>query len=166
MFKKKEPPSPLLKLSKLELANLVMGLQNQNAALSAELTIQHERANEAARIVGDLYNFFFNLLHGYVGVLQVYREEHNGKQVPALWLAARMCEHFEVAFNTRPLEHYGLGPDRIILKNLFTIARRPIAEGRLKSYLLAGIPEDTLNGVAEDGAAEQNQSTEDKSQAQ
>lgn len=159
MFGNKKEKSPLLRLSKEELANIVQGLQNQNAALHAELTVQHERANESVRVIRDHYNFLFNTLHSYIGVLAHYREQPGaqGNAVPAMWLAARIAEHFEVIFNTRMLEHYDIGPDRLILKNIYAVANRPIPEGNVKNYLLLGFPEDELKDRSDETQEEKTE---------
>lgn len=122
---KQEPIAPAAwqNMSKKELLQNMMKLQAQNINLHSELTIQHEKANTALRIVRDFYVFMFRVVRQYIEVRDHYAAEGLNKPIPAIWLAARVCEVFDDIFDKHPVALYELGPDKTLLKNMFQVSR-------------------------------------------
>lgn len=145
-------------MSRKELLAGIAKLQADNLALHSELTIQHEKANVAVRIIRDLYIFVFRLLRQYVEVAQHYREENMAKPVPALWLAARISEEFMDIFDKHPVAHYQLGPDKNYLKNVLDISRVKVNPGSSISLYLA-MEESNVNEASAE-SKEQGQEPE------
>lgn len=134
------PASPeqkaLLNAGRKELLAHITVLQQQNMALHGELSIQHEKSNQALRMLGSLYQFMFGVTYSYVEALRNFKEAGNNKPIPAVWLAARVCERFEEMFDKFDVTALDMGPDKALLRNAYDIAGRPLNPGsKIAQYL-------------------------------
>lgn len=126
-----EQRNPLLDMKRSELLAYIAGLQSQNMALHGQLTISHERMNNALRVLGRVFQFLFGLVFAYMTVLRTYKEAGNEKPIPVFWIAARVCELYEKLFERFDIKGMDLGPEAPMLVNLYSIANRHLNPGSL-----------------------------------
>lgn len=144
----KAPPSPeqqaLLSAGRKDLLAHIAMLQSQNMALHGELSIQHEKSNQALRMLGSQYQFMFGIIFAYMEALRNFKEAGNKGPIPTIWLAARVCETFEAFFERFNVTEFDMGPDRDLLRNAFSIANRPLNPGsKIAAYLGIQPPAET-----------------------
>ena len=130
-------PDPLQSLPKDQLILMVKALQDQNLALHGAVSTQHDVANNALRMLGGMYQFMFGIVLTYIAALRNFKEAGNTKPIPSMWLAARVCEHFEHMFDTFPdITKLDIGPNKALIENLYQTAMRPLNRGsKLGVYL-------------------------------
>lgn len=147
---------PLSNMGRKELVLIAQKLQSDNTVLSQELSRQHERANEAVRVVSQLYTFLFSLVYAYIDAKAAFAESSPGKSMPAMWLAARILDAFDDLFEKNDLKNLSIGPDPLHIAAMYKIADRKLNPGsKVGDYV--GIKETIQDGEqnAEPSASEQ-----------
>ncbi len=137
-------PDPFAGVNRTQLISFIAALQTKNAALHQELSVQHEKANQALRILGGVYNFMIGINYAYINTLQNFKDAGNEKPLPAFWLAARICDTFEALFDKFDIEALDIGPGPELLKTVYKIANRPLNPGsKIGTYCQIPLPEET-----------------------
>jgi hypothetical protein len=136
-------------MGRKELLAEVIRLNNQVLALQAELTVEHEKTNVVVRILSGIYDGLFHVLSSYMNALRTYKESGNDKPIPAMFMAARVCEIFENVFDNHPVIAHGLGPDKNVLRSMYQIAQRGLNPQTNLGQYLANTPQGSDNGTQE-----------------
>lgn len=144
----KTAPEKLNKRQLLEAQN--EELLARCTALDNELTIQHQRANDAVRALAATYTFLQQLQGSYMDAAKHYQE----KPVPNMWLAARVCDHFNLLFMDENFMRSGLAPKAETLRWLHQIAGRTTLPGTIiHNYMFPPQPEAPKKQRVHPGAA-------------
>ncbi len=137
-------PDPFAGVSRVQLIGIIAAEEMKNAAVQQELAVQHEKANQALRILGGVYNFMIGINYAYINTLQNFKDAGNEKPLPAFWLAARICDTFEALFDKFDIEALDIGPGPELLKTVYKIANRPLNPGsKIGAYCRIPLPEET-----------------------
>lgn len=157
------PENPLLKMNRNELIGLIVDLQQTNLNLQYELTQQHERSNEAVRVIAALYNFIFGVLNEYIDALRHFKQAGNERPIPAMWFAARLCEQFEVLFDNFDMSKLQFSPNKDLLSGIYRIANRPLNPGsKIATFLEPTNPVKVLRDVIEQSGLEMTEDAKQK----
>ncbi len=137
----KAPLDPVKTMTRAQLEDVVRQMQEQNLALHGALTLQHEVANNALRLLGNLYQFMFGIVYAYVTALRNFKEAGNTKPIPAIWIASRVCETLESLFQSFPdMQRLDIGPNKDLIRNMFEIAMMKVNPGSNLGVYLNNAP--------------------------
>lgn len=137
-------------MGRKELLAEVIRLNNQVLALQAELTIEHEKTNAVVRMLSCIYDGLFHITSSYINALRTYKESGNDKPIPAMFIAARVCEVFETTFEKHPVIAHGLGPDKTLLRNIYHTAHRGLDRKTNMGQYLFGVAKEDNGDAQED----------------